>query len=241
MLYMVTSNFFFASLAFLISILSGVYFLRLYFSSGKKHTFLLYWAFGLGATLWFKIPSIIVNTHIQIVQPSLYTFFYVTLLVYFLAYFALIRGLMPFRGFSHKKLFYVFASLGIASSAFYFYFTFFVHGFDITYTPVWAGHLLFFIPVQLLLLFRLFRIMQWSLYSSKISKVGILLTAFGTVTLSITSFLYMLVQTESVQRSFWYYSVATSSSISILQIVSGLLFFFGFRALALTYLSSIHK
>lgn len=234
---MVTPIFFLSLVALLISVFSGVYFLYLWFTSGKKHAFLLFWAYALGTILWFKIPNILINAGFSAVQSDYYIFFYVTLLVGFLAYPALIWGLISFRGFSQKKYYISFFLIWFFASAAYYSLSFFVEGFDVSYAPVWAGHLFFFIPAQICLLFRLWRTGQWSSPTHNIPKSSILLASLGTYILTCTSILYILTQIGAVHRGYWYYAVISSPWISVLQILSGLLLFFGFRILALSRIS----
>ncbi len=229
---MFTPVFFFSLFALLVYLFSGFYFLYLWLRTGRRFPFLLLWAYGFGTILLFKVPNILTNAHAGIVQYNLYPFFFVTLLLHFLAYSALIFGLIPFRGFSLKKHFIYFLLVWFAGSVAYYFLSFFVEGFDVTYAPVWAGHLLFFIPVQICLLFRLWRVWQWSSSPSRrISRSGVILAVLGTLALTGTSVLYIVTQVSVLQRHYWYYSVVSSSWISILQIVSGVLLFLGLRAL----------
>lgn len=234
---MFTPVFFFSLAALLICVLSGGYFLYLWFSTGKKFPFLLLWAYGLGTLLWFKIPNILINAGFGAVQSNLYVYFYITMLIGFLAYPALIWGLISFRGFSQKKYYISFFLIWFFASAAYYSLSFFVEGFDISYAPVWAGHLLFFIPAQICLLFRLWRTGQWSSPVHKIPKSAVVFASLGTYILTCTSVLYILTQIGVAQRGHWYYAVISSPWIALLQILSGVLLFFGFRILALSRIS----
>ena len=235
---MITLHFYLAIIAFLASITGGIYFLTLWFRYEKKHTLLLYWAFGFGFLLLFKIPNILANTELTIVQHDIYAFFFVTLLLYFLAYPLFIEGLSTIRPFRYQKLFVLVGRILFPFSAVYFFFSFFVSGFDISYAPVWVSHLLFFIPAQLFLFFRLWDIARQATLYPVISKIGAQVAMLGTVGLFTTSILYVLVQVGSVQRILWYVSVVSSPWISALQIITITLLFFGFRSMALKYLQN---
>ena len=138
---------------FLYPLAAEFIFLVRWFIHGKKYTFLLYFAYGLGAQLLFKIPSILANGGAKFDQHDFYLFFYITLLAYFLAYFSLIKGLSYFENPVQKKFalgvpFFVLFSI----AAGFFALSFFVNN---SFAPVWAGHIIFFLPAEFLLLHKL--------------------------------------------------------------------------------------
>ena len=235
---MITSTFYLSLSALLISLGSGIYFLAWWLQRRKKYPFLIYWAYGLGALLWFKIPNILANAGFEIVQQEFYLFFFVTLLAYFLAYFALIRGLVFFRKSPHNKRVLGFFAMWFGAAVIYFALSFFA-GYELTYAPVWAGHLFFYIPVQLFLLYKLWQVVKESAESIAISRIGATLTAAGVLVSITSSVFYIFIQTGPYPQEFWYFSVISSSSISLLQIISGLLLFFGLHAIARSYLRNI--
>lgn len=235
---MIILNFTLATVAFVASIIGGVYFLVLWFSSGKKHVHLLYWAFAFSFLFLFKLPNIIANANITLVQHDLYPFFFITLLLYLLAYFLFVDGLSCLRSFLHQKVLTTFSKIVLILASLYFFLSFFVPKFDVSYAPVWFSHVLFFIPAQIFLFLRLQTFGQESSEHPGVSKKGILFAKLGSVMLFVTSVAYILVQTDSAQRIFWYASVVSSPWISFLQIVAVVLLFFGFRAMALTCLQT---
>ncbi|MCR4274501.1 MAG: hypothetical protein NUW02_00400 [Candidatus Campbellbacteria bacterium] len=234
---MITTNFLLAGIAFLVSIVSGLYFLVLWFLSGRKHAFHLYLTFGFVFLLLFKMPNIIINANITVVQRDLYPFFFITLILHLLAYFLFIEVLAMLKPFSHHKAFTVVSAIVLILSGVYFSLSFLIPTFDTNYAPVWLSHVLFFIPMQIFLLFKLRDIKQQQLSSfSVVSKSGIFFVMSGVLTLLVTSLLYIFVQVGLPQQSFWYLSVISSPWISVLQIIAVPLLFFGFRAITLTYL-----
>ena len=216
--------------SFIVFFGAGIYFFTWWLKSNRHHQFLLYFALGLGGFLWFKIPNILANAHIEIVQQDFYLFFFVTLLAHFLAYFSIIKGLTFFTEFSYKK-----------SVLYYFSLTFFVPGFDLTYAPVWASHLLFFIPVQLCILYELWHIAKNPVKSLTVPFPGVMLfgTGTGVIFLIASSLFYIFVQIWPYPQEFWYFAVTTSTNISFLQIISGLFLFFGLCVLSQSYIRAI--
>lgn len=226
-----TANFYFSLIAFVISIASGAYFLWKWLATGKQRAFLLYWAFGLGSLLSFKIPNILANAAVIINQEDFYPFFFFALLANFLAYFALILGLETLAPPYVRKSSRAILGFWFGIAATYFAFGFLIPGFGVDMAPAWVGHILFYIPAQVLLLHEL-KSVPVAKRSAK------LMVTLGTLSLLLTSIIYILVQVGPYPPEFWYFSVISSNEISILQIFSGLLLFFGFRAVALSYLRS---
>lgn len=231
---MQTPVFYFSVIAFLISVGSGIYFLTWWIGTGGRHRPLLYWAYGLGLLLLFKIPNILANGGAEIVQQDFYFFFFVTLLLYFLAYVALIKGLVLLAGFSYGVLTMRVFKLWFGLAVIYFTLSFFAE-YELTYAPVWVGHLLFYIPAQLFLLHELLWVARRASGSLAISRTGAAYAAAGVIVTFITSALYIAVQVWPYPREFWYFSVISSSNISILQIISGLLLFIGLHIMARSY------
>lgn len=231
-------NFYLSLTAFLVYLAGGVYFLFWWITRKGQPKFLLFFALGMGMFLWFKIPNILANTHINFVQQNFYPFFFITLLFHLLAYFALIKGLAFFTQYSRGKYiarsFMVWFGLAIL----YFALTFFVPNFDVTYTPVWAGHLLFYIPAQLFIGHELWRISKQQANAPIVPKTGIALMASGIILLLASSVLYIFIQVWPYPRKFWYFSVISSPGISVLQILSGLCLFFGLYIFTKKYISS---
>src|SRR3989344_5511196 len=93
--------FYFSLAALLVSVGGGIYFLVWWVKSGGRYPLLFYWAYGLAFLLLFKIPNILANAQVGFVQTDFYPFFFVTLLMSFLAYFAFIRG---FAYFARKDI-----------------------------------------------------------------------------------------------------------------------------------------
>ena len=238
---MLNSIFYLSLVASIISVASGIYFFLWWFRSERRHLLLLYLAYGLGSLLLFKIPNILANAKIEIFQEDLYPFFFITLLLYFLAYFAFLRGLDFFSQFPQKnyinKLFI--AWFGIAVT--YFALSFFVQGPDGAIFPVWVGHILFYIPVQIYLLYKLFKLETKPKGKITVPQIGVYLAVLGVFVLLLTSIFYIFVQVRPYSQGFWYLSVISSPNISILQIVSGILLFFGFRILAKSYFQTPPK
>ena len=223
---MYNSVFYLSLIAFFISIGSGVYFTVRWFVSGKKYTFLLYFAYGLGAQLLFKIPSILANGGAKFDQHDFYLFFYITLLAYFLAYFSLIKGLSYFENPVQNKFalgvpFFVLFSIAVV----YFALSFFVNN---SYAPVWAGHIIFYLPAEFLLLHKLQQLHKQPQKSEADLKIGVKWSIFGTFLLMITSIFYIYTQVYPYPQQFWYVSVISSPTISLLQIASGSSLFIGF-------------
>ena len=233
---MPTTNFYLALIAFLISLGSGIYFLVWWFKSGRRYRLLLCWACGLGSLLWFKIPNIIANAKIEVVQEDLYPFFFVTLLIYFLAYFALIRGFAFFTKFSNGESIVGLFALWFWAAILYFASSFLVQNIGVSDAPVWVGHLLFYIPSQIFLLYELWRVTKRPARPFIISNTSIALTAMGIISLLMSSVLYIAAQAITYPKEFWYFAVIYSSNISSLQIISGILLFFGLRGFMKSYL-----
>lgn len=221
--------------AFLISIGSGAYFLWWWIKSGRRYAILLYWAYGLGALLLFKVPNIIANAGVKIVQRDFYISFFATLLGYFLALFALRHGLSFFSDHSRGILINIFFKLWFGVAVAYLSLSFFAGG-ELSFAPVWGAHILFYIPAQLFLLRDLGRLAKKFPPSFVIPSLGKKLSIAGTILLVIISILYIGTQIFSHSREFWYFSVTASPVISLLQIISGILLFLGFRALARSYI-----
>lgn len=199
---------------------------------------LISWAYGLGGLLLFKIPNILANAGFRVVQENLYQFFFGTLLIYFLAYFAILHGLCFFTKFARCRLTAVLSLFWIAGATLYFAASFLIPSLGVERAPVWVSHIIFYIPVQLLLLITLWRIHRQPTESLTVSKTGVVLTSGGVVALFFSSVLYVSTQTGPYPRAFWYFSVISSEQISVLQIIGGVLLFLGLRIFAKSYLNT---
>ena len=231
-------SFYFSLIAFLIHIIGGIYFFVWWIISGRKHLPLLYFAYGLGVFLLFKIPNILANFGVTIVQKDFYPFFFISLLLYFSAYIVLIKGVILLSGFSYRKLLSHFFKAWFGVAVFYFALSFF-GGYELTYAPVWMGHILFYIPAQFFLLNELWWASRRGADPQSISGFGVICAAMGTIGAFAASILYIVVQTMSSSRVFWYFSAVSSWSISIVQIISGLFLFVGLYSMARSHLRSL--
>ena len=229
-------TFYLSLVAFIISIASGIYFFAWWLTSGRRHSLLLYWAYGLGSLLLFKIPNILANARVEISQENFYPFFFVTLLLYFLAYFSFLQGLDFFIQSAPSKSIRGLFTAWFGVAVIYFALSFFVESPDGVIFPVWVGHVLFYIPAQIYLLYKLCRLEKNSEEQIVISQIGVHLAVLGVFVLLLTSVFYIFVQVWPYSQRFWYLSVISSPNISILQIISGLFLFFGFRIIAKSYL-----
>lgn len=218
-------NFYLSLTALLSSLGLGIYFFFLWFESNRKHAFLLWWALGFGVLLLFKIPNILTNGGINIIQTDFYPFFYLTVLLSIISHCAFARGISQVTHLPTGKFAMWFFALLLSVAAVYFYLTFFVKGFEITYAPAWAGHVLFFIPIQLFMLSKLWRAVR----DLQISRTGIIFSALGILSLFVSSLLYIAVQVYPYPRWYWYSSVVNSSAIPIVQILALFFLFFGFH------------
>lgn len=236
---MQVSVFYLSLIAFLISIVGGMYFLVWWIKSARQHQFLLYWAYSLGSLLWFKIPNILANAGVKIAQEEFYSFFFVTLLAYFLAYFALIRGFAFFTGFPRSKFVMTIFAIWFGAAIAYFTLGFLVRDIGVLYAPVWIGHLIFYIPEQLVVLYALRRAAKQPVQTFSVPRTSVALTAVGVVLLVMSSVFYVAVQVGPYPKEFWYFAVVSSSGISFTQIVSGLLLFFGLRGFAKSYMQTV--
>ena len=235
---MPTPVFYFSLIAFFVSIGSGFYFWRLWSKNGKRHYFLLFWAFCLGTFLLFKIPNVLVNARVPIIQDNLSVFFFITLCLYLLAYFALIAGLELFADFRGRGLYSKRFTAWLAIAVIYFAVTFLAPASLAKFASIWMGHLLFYIPAQVFLFRNISRAVKLTQNSINPPRYGIYLLQLGVVALFLTSVFYIWTLINPQPASFWYFSVISSPDTSILQIISGLLLFFGFRALAKSYLKT---
>ena len=224
--------------ALLISIGSGLYFLGWWYLTGKKYRFLLYWAWGLGTLLLFKLPNILINAEVEIIQEDLYPYFFVTLLLYFLAYFALIRGFAFFAGSSNIDRIAKWFTFGFILAVLYFAASFFIPGIGVKNAPVWAAHLLFYIPAQVLLLREIWKAARQPVRPKAISSPGLVLTAAGLICLTITSIIYITAQIGPYPAEFWYLSVVFSPDISLWQVASGILLFLGLASFGRSYIKN---
>src|SRR3990167_7865239 len=101
---------------------------------------------------------------------------------------------------------------------------------------MWIAHILFYIPAQIVLLYTLQRLRKQLSELTAISRTGIVLSASGVIVLLLTSIMYIFVQIRPNSKEFWYFSVISSPNISVLQIISGVLLFFGLHSLTQSYL-----
>ncbi len=206
--------------ALLVPIIGAIYFFTKYFQTGKPA--FIWWALGMGSLMLFKVPNILFNAGVEIIQSEWYPYFFITLLAYIFSYFALTKGLASISGHAHIVLPRLFFSV-LFFGAIFFGLVFLTNsGF-----PVWVGHVLFFIPAQLFLLHELRRgtKSKWSF--------GFICTALGVVALLITSMLYIFVQVfNPYPHDFWYIAVISSTTISVVQIAAGLLLIGGLRSIA---------
>ena len=236
---MQTLAFYLSLAAFLVSLGSGIYFFAWWAKSGRQHRLLLWWAFGSGSLLLFKIPNILAHAQVKISQEKFYPFFFITLLAYFLAYFALARGFAFFTEFSHGKLIVGLFGLWFVAAAAYLASAFLVPGIGVANAPVWMAHLLFYIPVQMFLFYELWRVKKRPSGPVPVPNAGVVCAGAGVALLFITSILYISVQIGPYPREFWYVSVLSSQSISLLQIASGILLLFGLRVFAQSHIRKV--
>lgn len=227
-------NFYLSLAALLISAGGGVYFLSWWFRDGRRNRFLLLWAGSLGMLFWFKIPNILANAGITIVQQDFYKFFFVTLLMYLLAYMALMRGLLFFTKCPYGGLMSGFMYTWFIVAVFYFSLSFLMPGLELTYAPVWAGHVLFYVPAQLFILYELFRVSRRP-DMALVPRAGIIFTGLGVILFLASSVLYIFVQTYSYPLEFWYLSAISAPSISLFQILGVTSLFYGLYAFSKTY------
>ncbi len=229
-------NFYFSLIAFLISLGGGIYFLVWWVKGGRRHPLLFYWSYGLGALLLFKVPNILANGQFQFVQEDFYIFFFATLLAYFLAYFALIRGFAFFMDIRHGKLLMSFCAVWLAFAAVYFAAGFLVPQIGPVRAPEWFSHVIFYIPAELLLFYMFRRAVKQSGSSFAFSKSGIFSTGAAIILLFLTSMFYITAQTGHYPGAFWYLPVISSAKISVFQIAIGIFLFFGLRSFAKVYI-----
>lgn len=202
----------------------------------------MHWAYGLGLLFWFKLPNVLLNGGVQgLEQQGLYTFFFITLIIHFIAFLAFTQGLLFFRKRQPEKRYYRFIFLWLGCSAAYFACSFFVTGFDVSYTPVWASHLIFYIPVKILFLYTLWQVVHDPREGFIIPRLGVFFLSLAGVLTTIVSFLYIFVQLASYKRDFWLYSSITSVEISAVQMGNAVIFFVGLYLFARAYLRSARE
>lgn len=224
--------------ALAIALFGAVWFVTWWFVRTDRPQILLWWAYGMFALLLFKIPNILVNADVAVFQKDFYPFFFVTMTAYFLSFFAFIRGLMHIskRSFGDRTVLYL--RIWFLACIAYFALAFFAPGFDVSYTPVWVSHLLFYIPAQILLLKTLFNVLNVPTAFPRPFGAGIICAVSGTITLMFSSVFYILLQVSAVRPEHWYYTIVSSSMISVLQIASATLLFLGFLFLGRSYLKN---
>lgn len=223
-------NFYSSLISVLVSVGVGIYFLFYWVETGRKDSFLLWWATGFGLLFLFKIPNVLVNAGLHIVQVDLYPFLFIGLLLYLLAHFAFVRGLahtMPVMGARSMTGFFAVMLLG---ATVYFSFSFFAGLIGMARAPVWGSNVLFYIPIQIFIAYKLNSAMTAGLPESHaISHAGVTLTLLGMLALLTSSVFYIIVQTHPYTLAFWYLAVVNTPIVSIAQILAVLLLFFGFR------------
>lgn len=222
-----TPIFFFSLAALAVYVAGGIYFLYLWFSTGRKHMFLLFWGYALATIFLVKTPGIIANTGIGVVQEDLYPFLYIGQLLRFLAYSAFMFGLSIYTGFSWRKSSPILCLIWFFSAVVYFFFSFFYDGIKLTYMPIWAGNFLFYIPAQICLMSWLKKIWEHTSSARRHIRGGVVLLFVGTLVLTTTCLLGVYTQTQAVLPQFWYHAGISSPWIPFLQIISGALLFFG--------------
>ena len=223
-------NFYFALFALLVSIGNGVYFFIRWLNTKRQHLFLLYLSGGLASLVLFKVPNIIANAGYQISQQDFYSFFFITLLIYLLGVFSLIHAvrLMNNQGRISGRTF--FFTLWFVVAIFYLGANFFIKGLSMAY-PLWVAHLIFFIPAGLILLYELYRLF-FAVKRFTMPKTSFMATTLATILLVTTSILYIIILMRPNSDIFWYVFVVSSTSVSFIQLIIGILLFFGFRSLA---------
>ncbi|MBI2414891.1 hypothetical protein HYV31_03620 [candidate division WWE3 bacterium] len=233
---MYNSIFYLSLAALFFSIVSGTYFAVSWFTTGRKHSFLLYFSYGLGTQLLFKIPNMLANGNMKIVQQDFYVFFCITLLAWFLAFFSLIKGirlLSPPRQPRLTTNWMFFVWLGLAIT--YFMISFFVSD---VYAPIWFSHVLFYIPAQCLLLYEVRQLYLQTSNTDFTTRRGVWWIANGVVFLIATSCFYIYRQVYPYPPQLWYMSVITSPGIAGLQVVESFLLMVGFYKLTQSYLKT---
>lgn len=231
--YMFNLNFYLSLISVLFPVAAGIYFLFYWFEAGRKDAFLLWWAIGFGLLFLFKIPNVLVNAGLSIVQVDLYPFLFIGLLLYLFAHFAFVRGLARIMPVMGERVMTGFFAVMFLGATIYFSFSFFAGFIGMARAPVWGSNVLFYIPIQIFIAYKLNSAMTAGLPESRaISHAGITFTLLGMFALVASSILYIIAQTHPYTLAFWYLAVVNTPIVSIAQILAVFLLFFGFRIFA---------
>jgi len=203
--------------------LGGVYFLGAWFISSKKKLQYLYAAIALCSFLLFKIPNILLNAGVFVLQTKWYIFFFVTMLLHLLGYFLLTNLFIAYvrqprqnrYRVAFKTIFVVLFTIATA----YFAASFISGGAD-TFAPVWKSHLLVFIPAEICTFISLLLVLKYHLEHLK-SKLPVYVALISVIFLLLSSVMYILVQTGTPPMQFWYLWVISAWSVSLVQYIAG--------------------
>jgi len=222
-------NFYFSLISVLASVGAGAYFLVYWFANGRKDSYLLWWAFGFASLYIFKIPNVLINAGFHIVQTDVYPVLYFGLLLYLISHYAFVRGLASWIHNLNEPTVTGFFAVMFFSAVIYLCLSFFAPGGTMS-APVWGSNALFYIPIQIFILYKLAQAAKEVVESYAISHVGLILTSLGMLALVASSILYILVQVGRYPRAFWYLAVVNTPIVSIVQIAAVALLFFGFHS-----------
>lgn len=222
-------NFYFSLASVLTSVAAGAYFLVYWFSTGRKDSYLLWWALGFFVLYIFKIPNVLINAGFNIVQTDMYPILFFGLLLYLISHFALVKGLAHWIHNMNEPSVMGFFAVMFFSAVIYLYLTFFVPG-GTTNAPAWGSNALFYIPIQIFILYKLGQATKDVAESYTVSHVSLILTSLGMLALVASSILYIVVQVRPYSRMFWYLAVVNTPLVSIVQVAAIVLLFFGFHS-----------
>lgn len=212
---MSNANFWFSFFSLFIPISGGLFFLIGWQKTKQKSQFLLLFGLGLLSIQLFKLPNILINAGFAIPQYILNPYFLATLLLYLLGYYFLARGYLDFAKISNRVVDWFFLVIAILL-VIYYLISFFVPKASL---PVWPGHILFFIPAQLIMLTVYYKTVSNNMHLPNLSKANFFIL-MSNYLLFTTSIAYIYTQSGPVSHGLWYVFVTLSWGISILQILA---------------------
>lgn len=195
----------------------------------RRFNFMLYFGAGLFFLFWYKLPGILANLGYLVNLKDLEVFFAVSFSASLWGYCLIFLGIysvVPVVSRAVKRG--VILWFPPAVLVFWAYFLNFFGLKD--FFPIWILVVLFYIPIQLVILVAFIKWFRLAGARTTMSSAGLILLILATILFVIASFLY-LYKIAVYPPQFWFAAATSTAIMSILQSIAMILAALGFFAI----------
>jgi len=219
--------FYFSLVTLVLGVVGAIYLLVEWLYHRRERKFALYWSIGLFLLYWFQIPAILSHASQSFTLTDFNLFFSFAFPASFIGILLIYSGILSVtRAPSQKRNMALVIWAVIASTLFSFYFA--NQHIITSHTSSYILIFLFFVPLQVLILFELWR---WykkdDLLKTGAGYFGIAILASSFFIRFFLSF-FALDKILKYPPSFWFVAIANSSTLFVLQVLATLLLLVGF-------------